>query len=1401
MRGNPNLREGHVGTQRRWLFPEKALDEQTGNAPDYYDLLGGVGEAVYYAAKRTQSDREGEPVEIHLNQLAGGIALILPPGFAPKTGLLNGNVTQLPTGEGKSILAAIPGVFGSMLGRVWFSEPYQHLVFREAEQRGKLYDFLGISVGVLGEQTKEGLFPAYLRTSSEEYAQIVSTVADKNLTVRNKAELAATGIISDKLAKSYALDIMSAAEDILSVLGNSAEEHYRGFREAPLDGNAEFLENARKAVPENPIFSAGKHYSNVSRGSVVITKEGESALDTLGVAYSALFGKLQNFKEGAHYVYLENLRRARLTQEGAEALVGDFGAKSNPFWYELPSISWAVEHELLSSETPHLRLASRKSAYANSASKHITMGTFTQFVFDYLLDGLAKTEAEQVQSREKPELFIADEIHLAVGRELPYRISRKVPANFKSYYELLDAVSDFEAYRRPKQETYANDNFKKARISIENLSAAGIELQKRTSLRETERAINRKFRESGGTEDEGKSIQAKLEYLIGLHKDWIYDPRTGAIEITDAGLGKLEGRTSFSREGNTRSSYVGLLVEDALLAEYAGGSWRDGIRNGRGVTELELTPEEQNALESSVEAFVNGTHYRRQKINGEVQFEILEEGYRALFRRGVLPHPSPDANESSVRSSVENLLRAKFVLKRNINYVMPDDCTEPSEITLVDLEGRRGEKLQFDGGLQEALFVVNGTPLPRDTSETVAETTAEQFLANFRVVGLTATAEELEGYLERICRLGVYIFPSDSEMRAESGGLEIRERVVEDNGVRLKQEFYKDDDTGQTYYVPLPMQGVLITGGEFPDGKAFAKYSEVIGRNLSRDAPEDRLLLAHYLAVATEAIKTKQGNPPLGKTPRPVQIYCGADGTMAEELTRLVRYLGIEETRHLTADNQEEAAPVIAEAAKSVTVATDIFFTGADPPRAEHLVSLGGSLGPGEEGGYHVIQAILPTSISKAAQVRGRAGRQGESASSREVISVADPLLYEVRFDWEREVRRPEQDVLRLAGSAISVVHGAEVSSAFARTQEKYGKLKLEALEDAAEFRRACTLRFESSIDFQKQQLRSIPSRQLLETAEAWYMGALTLAIENETYPNRKIGTHRLAGYLGRNVPVSFVLDSLAERGTIPRAEIGDDALHELGAAYKRQVLPLVREGRVSRADGERVCAEIDSAIRDGRIPDGFAYAQNVVIPALITRDKLKTLKGLEKPILRTALLGHYSEAIRRQSEQGSIRPEHAAELLEKTTARIESGELDASCPAVLEYSRPSFNYYDHGPLVSSILEKKKPKEIRRIVYGIGKGAFELLKDLVEAEPEREGGLRDALRASLEASEKDYLERLREIPLNRYLPKEQRKELVDALQARFRQEVLLGFLPYVQTEIMNAAESKFYQPVGGGANS
>src|ERR1700682_6257311 len=109
-----------------------AIEEDEARAEAMDEVLPEVFAVVREAARRTLGQRHFDV------QLVGGMVLH------------SGKIAEMKTGEGKTLVATLPAVLNALTGRgVHIVTVNDYLARRDAEWMGRIYTFLGLSVGVV----------------------------------------------------------------------------------------------------------------------------------------------------------------------------------------------------------------------------------------------------------------------------------------------------------------------------------------------------------------------------------------------------------------------------------------------------------------------------------------------------------------------------------------------------------------------------------------------------------------------------------------------------------------------------------------------------------------------------------------------------------------------------------------------------------------------------------------------------------------------------------------------------------------------------------------------------------------------------------------------------------------------------------------------------------------------------------------------------------------------------------------------------------------------------------------------------------------------------------------------------------------------------------------------------
>ena len=119
-----NLKEEEISKLSKEEFKKIDVDND--------DALIDIFAAVREASKRTIGLRHYDC------QLIGGLVLN------------GGNITEMKTGEGKTLVATLPAVFNALLGKkVYVVTVNDYLAERDANWMKPVYEYFGLSVGAL----------------------------------------------------------------------------------------------------------------------------------------------------------------------------------------------------------------------------------------------------------------------------------------------------------------------------------------------------------------------------------------------------------------------------------------------------------------------------------------------------------------------------------------------------------------------------------------------------------------------------------------------------------------------------------------------------------------------------------------------------------------------------------------------------------------------------------------------------------------------------------------------------------------------------------------------------------------------------------------------------------------------------------------------------------------------------------------------------------------------------------------------------------------------------------------------------------------------------------------------------------------------------------------------------
>ncbi|HEY0010307.1 MAG TPA: preprotein translocase subunit SecA [Candidatus Paceibacterota bacterium] len=253
-----------------------AVRERTQGTPETDADIAEVFALVREAARRTLNERHYDV------QLMGGLALS------------RGKIAEMRTGEGKTLVATLPATLRALAGKgVHLVTVNDYLARRDASWMGQVYDYLGLSVGVV---TSNG---AYLYDASHVVKEEAADVDEE------RDEEGSFRIFYDYLRpagkrEAYAADITYATNNEL------------GF---------DYLRD-NTAYEASQLVQRGHHYAIVDEIDSILIDEARTPLiisgptDETEQLYERFAVLARSFVEGADYTIDEKQRAVQLTDDG-----------------------------------------------------------------------------------------------------------------------------------------------------------------------------------------------------------------------------------------------------------------------------------------------------------------------------------------------------------------------------------------------------------------------------------------------------------------------------------------------------------------------------------------------------------------------------------------------------------------------------------------------------------------------------------------------------------------------------------------------------------------------------------------------------------------------------------------------------------------------------------------------------------------------------------------------------------------------------------------------------------------------------------------------------------------------------------------------------------------------------
>lgn len=324
-----------------------------------------------------------------------------------------------------------------------------------------------------------------------------------------------------------------------------------------------------------------------------------------------------------------------------------------------------------------------------------------------------------------------------------------------------------------------------------------------------------------------------------------------------------------------------------------------------------------------------------------------------------------DYENQSIKHYIDNALRANFIMKEGVNYIVVD-----KEVIIIDeFTGRQMIGRRFSDGLHQAIEAKENVPI-RSEDKTLATITFQNFFRLYKKMsGMTGTAKTEENEFEAIYGLDVVVVPTNKPVqRIDEPDRLYKSRVGKYNA--LLQEISQCYQKGQP---------VLI-------GTISVEKSEELSRILNKNKIKHNVLNAKNHEKEAEIIAQagKKGAVTIATNMagRGTDILLGGnpDFLARQALERAgVAHEIIEQATMLTQTQDEEVLAARAEYKKQY----DNFAKQTAEEKQEVL----------QLGGLRIIGTERNEARRIDNQLRGRSGRQGDPGSSVFFISLEDEMI------------------------------------------------------------------------------------------------------------------------------------------------------------------------------------------------------------------------------------------------------------------------------------------------------------------------------------------------------------------------------------------------------------------------
>ena len=608
--------------QRLEGVPEE--EQKTAEAAALQELLPEAFAVVREASKRVLNMR---PFDV---QLVGGMVLH------------NGKITEMRTGEGKTLVATLPAYLNALSGRgVHIITVNDYLAQRDADWMGKIYGFLGLSVGVILSQmpheNKHGAYAADITYGTNNEFGFDYLRDNMAMSTGERFQRKLNYAIVDEV-DSILIDEARTPLIISGQAEDKTELYYRMNEVAPL-----LRAQAKEGEPGDFLVDEKQH-------TVLLSEEGHEHAEQL-LARVGLLPEGRSLYEPAHVNLMHHLNAALrahhlffrdrhyVVQDGDVVIVDEFTGRL------MPGRRW--------SDGLHQAIEAKENVSIQSENQTLASITFQNYFRMYRklagMTGTADTEAYEFQEIYGLEVVVVP-THMAMIRvdrlDQVYRTANEkhlaIIADIKDCYErgqpvlvgttsienseLLSGMLQKEKY--PHQVLNAKQHAREAEIIAQagrpkmvtiatNMAGRGTDIvlggnvEKQVDfIRATENLTDEdKNARTKQLREEWQSLHDRVIAAGGLHI--IGTERHESRRIDN----QLRGRSG--RQGDPGSSRFYLSLEDPLLRIFAG----DRVRM---IMEKLRMPEGEPIEHTLVTRSIESAQRKVEAHNFDMRKQLLE---------------------------------------------------------------------------------------------------------------------------------------------------------------------------------------------------------------------------------------------------------------------------------------------------------------------------------------------------------------------------------------------------------------------------------------------------------------------------------------------------------------------------------------------------------------------------------------------------------------------------------------------------------------------------------------------------------------------------------------------------------------------------------------------------------